>query len=166
MTKSRVETSRFEVGGLTKQRGPLPGLPVRRPEPLPARRHSAHQHRRAHRRPGKRPPAGLPLKIRLLLPTGKEYSEPAPEAERPTGAFETPLHSAARHHDRPLHAGGADRQRRAADFAPDQRGRIHSRPPEGDRDWPRPPWLKPGPGRDGQHYGPEPVRPARRRPQV
>ncbi|WP_310396252.1 MG2 domain-containing protein [Hymenobacter sp.] len=73
LTKSRVETSRFEVGGLTSN----------------AARYQAFLYGdRNLYRPGdtvrtntvirtedwQSPPAGLPMKIRLLLPTGKEYS--------------------------------------------------------------------------------------------
>ncbi|OGX86635.1 hypothetical protein BEN47_12525 [Hymenobacter lapidarius] len=73
LTKSRVETSRFEVGGLTSN----------------AARYQAFLYGdRNLYRPGdtvrtntvvrtedwQTPPANLPVKIRLLLPTGREYS--------------------------------------------------------------------------------------------
>ncbi|MDQ2769020.1 MAG: MG2 domain-containing protein, partial [Bacteroidota bacterium] len=73
LTKSRVETSRFEVGGLTSNAAHYqaflygdrelyrPGDTVRTNTVL-------------RTEDWKNPPAGLPLKIRLLLPTGKEYS--------------------------------------------------------------------------------------------
>ncbi|GAA3988417.1 alpha-2-macroglobulin family protein [Hymenobacter antarcticus] len=73
LTKSRVETSRFEVGGLTSNAAHYqaflygdrnlyrPGDTVRTNTVI-------------RTEDWKNPPAGLPLKIRLLLPNGKEYS--------------------------------------------------------------------------------------------
>jgi len=73
LTKSRVETSRFEVGGLTSNAAHYqaflygdrnlyrPGDTVRTNTVI-------------RTEDWKNPPSGLPMKIRLLLPTGKEYS--------------------------------------------------------------------------------------------
>ena len=73
LTKSRVETSRFAVGGLTSNAAHYqaflygdrnlyrPGDTVRTNTVI-------------RTEDWKNPPAGLPLKIRLLLPSGKEYS--------------------------------------------------------------------------------------------
>ena len=73
LTKSRVETSRFEVGGLTSNAAHYqaflygdrnlyrPGDTVRTNTVI-------------RTEDWKSPPAGLPMKIRLLLPSGKEYS--------------------------------------------------------------------------------------------
>jgi len=73
LTKSRVETSRFEVGGLTSNAAHYqaflygdrnlyrPGDTVRTNTVI-------------RTEDWKNPPPGLPLKIRLLLPSGKEYS--------------------------------------------------------------------------------------------
>ncbi|MBH8567960.1 alpha-2-macroglobulin family protein [Microvirga sp. STS02] len=73
LTKSRVETSRFEVGGLTSNTAHYqaflygdrnlyrPGDTVRTNTVI-------------RTEDWKTPAAGLPLKIRLLLPSGKEYS--------------------------------------------------------------------------------------------
>ncbi|MGY3089789.1 uncharacterized protein YfaS (alpha-2-macroglobulin family) [Hymenobacter sp. UYAg731] len=73
LTKSRVETSRFEVGGLTSNAAHYqaflygdrnlyrPGDTVRTNTVI-------------RTEDWKNPPTGLPLKIRLLLPSGKEYS--------------------------------------------------------------------------------------------
>ena len=73
LTRSRVETSRFEVGGLTSNAAHYqaflygdrdlyrPGDTVRTNTVV--RTEDWHT-----------PPVGLPMKIRLLLPTGKEYS--------------------------------------------------------------------------------------------
>ncbi|GAB3855874.1 alpha-2-macroglobulin [Hymenobacter terrigena] len=73
LTKSRVETSRFEVGGLTSNAAHYqaflygdrnlyrPGDTVRTNTVI-------------RTEDWKTPAAGLPLKIRLLLPSGKEYS--------------------------------------------------------------------------------------------
>ncbi|MBD2766552.1 alpha-2-macroglobulin [Hymenobacter sp. BT664] len=85
--KSRVETSRFEVGGLTSN----------------AARYQAFLYGdRNLYRPGdtvrtntvvrtedwQTPPANLPVKIRLLLPTGKEYSSLRQKLS-PAGSFES-----------------------------------------------------------------------------
>ncbi|MCI1189545.1 MG2 domain-containing protein [Hymenobacter sp. DH14] len=73
LTKSRVETSRFEVGGLTSNAAHYqaflygdrnlyrPGDTVRTNTVI-------------RTEDWKSPPSGLPMKIRLLLPSGKEYS--------------------------------------------------------------------------------------------
>ncbi|MEL5996629.1 alpha-2-macroglobulin family protein, partial [Hymenobacter segetis] len=73
LTKSRVETSRFEVGGLTSNAAHYqaflygdrnlyrPGDTVRTNTVI-------------RTEDWKNPPSGLPMKIRLLLPSGKEYS--------------------------------------------------------------------------------------------
>ncbi|MBO2009685.1 alpha-2-macroglobulin family protein [Hymenobacter negativus] len=73
LTKSRVETSRFEVGGLTSNAAHYqaflygdrnlyrPGDTVRTNTVI-------------RTEDWKLPPTGLPMKIRLLMPTGKEYS--------------------------------------------------------------------------------------------
>ncbi|WP_201979118.1 alpha-2-macroglobulin family protein [Hymenobacter rubidus] len=73
LTKSRVETSRFEVGGLTSNAAHYqaflygdrnlyrPGDTVRTNTVI-------------RTEDWKTPPSGLPMKIRLLLPSGKEYS--------------------------------------------------------------------------------------------
>ncbi|SFQ60519.1 alpha-2-macroglobulin family protein [Hymenobacter arizonensis] len=87
LSNSRVETSRFEVGGLTSN----------------AARYQAFLYGdRNLYRPGdtvrtntvvrtedwQTPPANLPVKIRLLLPTGKEYSS-LRKALTPAGSFES-----------------------------------------------------------------------------
>ncbi|AWM34794.1 alpha-2-macroglobulin [Hymenobacter nivis] len=87
LTRSKVETSRFEVGGLQSN----------------AARYQAFLYGdRDLYRPGdtvrtntvvrtdawKTPPASLPMKIRLLLPTGKEYSS-LQQKLNGTGAFES-----------------------------------------------------------------------------
>ncbi|AMJ64652.1 alpha-2-macroglobulin family protein [Hymenobacter sp. PAMC 26628] len=87
LTRSRVETSRFEVGGLQRN----------------AARYQAFLYGdRDLYRPGdtvrtnavvrtdewKTPPVGLPMKIRLLLPTGKEYSS-LQQKLNGAGAFES-----------------------------------------------------------------------------
>ncbi|MFC7670196.1 alpha-2-macroglobulin [Hymenobacter humi] len=87
LAKSRVETSRFEVGGLTSN----------------AARYQAFLYGdRNLYRPGdtvrtntvvrtedwKTPPANLPVKIRLLLPTGKEYSSLRQKLSQ-AGSFES-----------------------------------------------------------------------------
>ena len=73
LTKSRVETSRFEVGGLTSNAAHYqaflygdrnlyrPGDTVRTNTVI-------------RTEDWQKPPQGLPMKIRLLLPSGKEYS--------------------------------------------------------------------------------------------
>jgi uncharacterized protein YfaS (alpha-2-macroglobulin family) len=87
MSRSRVETSRFEVGGLQSN----------------AARYQAFLYgERDLYRPGdtvrtntivrtedwQTPPAGLPMKIRLLLPTGKEYAALRPKLTA-AGSFES-----------------------------------------------------------------------------
>ncbi|WP_083325643.1 alpha-2-macroglobulin family protein [Hymenobacter coccineus] len=87
LTRSKVETSRFEVGGLQSN----------------AARYQAFLYGdRDLYRPGdtvrtntvvrtdawKTPPVGLPMKIRLLLPTGKEYSS-LQQKLNGAGAFES-----------------------------------------------------------------------------
>ncbi|MDO7873992.1 MG2 domain-containing protein [Hymenobacter sp. ASUV-10] len=87
MSRSRVETSRFEVGGLQSN----------------AARYQAFLYGdRDLYRPGdtvrtntivrtedwQTPPAGLPMKIRLLLPTGKEYAALRPKLTA-AGSFES-----------------------------------------------------------------------------
>ena len=87
LTKSQVETSRFEVGGLMSNAAHYqaflygdrdlyrPGDTVRTNAVV--------------RTDGwKTPPAGLPMKIRLLLPTGKEYSSLQQKLSA-AGAFES-----------------------------------------------------------------------------
>ena len=163
LTKSKVETSRFEVGGLTSNAAHYqsflygdrnlyrPGDTVRTNTVI-------------RTEDWKNPPTGLPLKIRLLPAYRQGIQQLAAEAGRGRLVRE-PLYSAAQHHDRAVYPGGAHRQRRAAHLAQHQRGRIHPGPPEGDCDG-RPRHPETGPGRDGHHHGPQPVWPAGRRPQV
>ncbi len=73
LTKSRVETSRFEVGGLTSNTAHYQaflygGRNLYRPGD------TVRTNTVIRTEDWKSPPAGLPMKIRLLLPSGKEYS--------------------------------------------------------------------------------------------
>lgn len=71
--KSRVETSRYEVGGLTSNAAHYQAF-LYGDRSLYRPGDTVRTNTVVRTEDWKNPPAGLPLKIRLLLPSGKEYS--------------------------------------------------------------------------------------------
>ena len=85
--RGRVETSRFEVGGLQSNAARyLAFLYGDRNLYRPG--DTVHTNTVVRTEAWQTPPRGLPMKIRLLLPTGKEYSALRPRLDR-AGAFES-----------------------------------------------------------------------------
>ncbi len=87
LTKSRVETSRFEVGGLTSNAAHYQAF-LYGDRDLYRPGDTVRTNTVIRTEDWKSPPAGLPLKIRLLLPTGKEYSSLRQKLSA-AGAFES-----------------------------------------------------------------------------
>jgi len=87
LPKSRVETSRFEVGGLTSNAAHYQAF-LYGDRDLYRPGDTIHTNVVVRTDDWRTPPAGLPVKVRLLLPTGKEY---ASLGEKPsaTGAVES-----------------------------------------------------------------------------
>ncbi|WP_210516566.1 alpha-2-macroglobulin family protein [Hymenobacter terricola] len=73
LTKSRVETSRFEVGGLTSNAAHYQAF-LYGERDLYRPGDTVRTNAVIRTEDWKIPPTGLPMKIRLLLPSGKEYS--------------------------------------------------------------------------------------------
>lgn len=72
LSKTRVETSRFEVGGLTSNAAHYQAF-LYGDRDLYRPGDTIHTNTVVRTDDWRTPPAGLPLKVRLLLPTGKEY---------------------------------------------------------------------------------------------
>jgi hypothetical protein len=73
LPKSRVETSRFEVGGLTSNAAHYQAF-LYGDRDLYRPGDTIHTNVVVRTDEWRTPPAGLPVKVRLLLPTGKEYA--------------------------------------------------------------------------------------------
>ncbi|MBF9222841.1 alpha-2-macroglobulin family protein [Hymenobacter ruricola] len=73
LTKSRVETSRYEVGGLTSNAAHYQAF-LYGDRDLYRPGDTVRTNTVVRTEDWKTPPTGLPVKIRLLLPSGKEYS--------------------------------------------------------------------------------------------
>jgi uncharacterized protein YfaS (alpha-2-macroglobulin family) len=84
---SRVETSRFEVGGLTSNAARYQAF-LYGDRDLYRPGDTIHTNTVVRTEDWHTPPAGLPVKIRLLLPTGKEYASLG-ERLSATGAVES-----------------------------------------------------------------------------
>ena len=87
LTSSRVETSRFEVGGLTSNAAHYQAF-LYGDRNLYRPGDTVRTNTVVRTEDWKTPPTGLPLKIRLLLPTGKEYSSLQQKLSA-AGAFES-----------------------------------------------------------------------------
>jgi len=87
LPKSRVETSRFEVGGLTSNAAHYQAF-LYGDRDLYRPGDTIHTNAVVRTDDWATPPAGLPVKVRLLLPTGKEYASLG-EKLSATGAVES-----------------------------------------------------------------------------
>ena len=87
LNKSQVETSRFEVGGLTSNAAHYQAF-LYGDRDLYRPGDTIHTNTVLRTEAWGTPPAGLPLKVRLLLPTGKEYASLG-EQTTATGAVES-----------------------------------------------------------------------------
>jgi uncharacterized protein YfaS (alpha-2-macroglobulin family) len=87
LPKSRVETSRFEVGGLTSNAAHYQAF-LYGDRDLYRPGDTIHTNVVVRTDDWHTPPAGLPVKVRLLLPTGKEYASLG-EKLSATGAVES-----------------------------------------------------------------------------
>jgi uncharacterized protein YfaS (alpha-2-macroglobulin family) len=87
LPKSRVETSRFEVGGLTSNAAHYQAF-LYGDRDLYRPGDTIHTNVVVRTETWATPPAGLPVKVRLLLPTGKEYASLG-EKLSATGAVES-----------------------------------------------------------------------------
>lgn len=87
LPKSRVETSRFEVGGLTSNAAHYQAF-LYGDRDLYRPGDTIHTNVVVRTDEWRTPPAGLPVKVRLLLPTGKEYASLG-EKLSATGAVES-----------------------------------------------------------------------------
>ena len=87
LKNSRVETSRFEVGGLTSNAAHYQAF-LYGDRDLYRPGDTIHTNTVVRTDDWRTPPAGLPIKIRLLLPTGKEYASLG-EKLSATGAVES-----------------------------------------------------------------------------
>jgi uncharacterized protein YfaS (alpha-2-macroglobulin family) len=87
LPKSRVETSRFEVGGLTSNAAHYQAF-LYGDRDLYRPGDTIHTNVVVRTDDWRTPPAGLPVKVRLLLPTGKEYASLG-EKLSATGAVES-----------------------------------------------------------------------------
>ncbi|WP_191906389.1 alpha-2-macroglobulin family protein [Hymenobacter baengnokdamensis] len=87
LPKSRVETSRFEVGGLTSNAAHYQAF-LYGDRDLYRPGDTIHTNVVVRTDEWHTPPAGLPVKVRLLLPTGKEYASLG-EKLSATGAVES-----------------------------------------------------------------------------
>ena len=87
LNKSQVETSRFEVGGLTSNAAHYQAF-LYGDRDLYRPGDTIHTNTVLRTEAWGTPPAGLPLKVRLLLPTGKEYASLG-EKLTATGAVES-----------------------------------------------------------------------------
>ncbi|RZK98735.1 MAG: alpha-2-macroglobulin family protein, partial [Hymenobacter sp.] len=87
LPKSRVETSRFEVGGLTSNAAHYQAF-LYGDRDLYRPGDTIHTNVVVRTDTWAAPPAGLPIKVRLLLPTGKEYASLG-EKLSATGAVES-----------------------------------------------------------------------------
>ncbi|QKG53422.1 alpha-2-macroglobulin family protein [Hymenobacter sp. BRD67] len=87
LPKSRVETSRFEVGGLTSNAAHYQAF-LYGDRDLYRPGDTIHTNVVVRTEAWATPPAGLPVKVRLLLPTGKEYASLG-EKLSATGAVES-----------------------------------------------------------------------------
>jgi uncharacterized protein YfaS (alpha-2-macroglobulin family) len=87
LPKSRVETSRFEVGGLTSNAAHYQAF-LYGDRDLYRPGDTIHTNVVVRTDDWRTPPAGLPVKVRLLLPTGKEYASLG-EKLNTTGAVES-----------------------------------------------------------------------------
>ncbi|NML66459.1 alpha-2-macroglobulin family protein [Hymenobacter sp. RP-2-7] len=87
LSKSRVETSRFEVGGLTSNAAHYQAF-LYGDRGLYRPGDTIHTNVVVRTDDWRLPPLGLPLKVRLLLPTGKEYASLG-EKLTATGAVES-----------------------------------------------------------------------------
>jgi uncharacterized protein YfaS (alpha-2-macroglobulin family) len=87
LNSSRVETSRFEVGGLTSNAARYQAF-LYGDRDLYRPGDTIHTNTVVRTEDWHTPPAGLPVKIRLLLPTGKEYASLG-ERLSATGAVES-----------------------------------------------------------------------------
>jgi uncharacterized protein YfaS (alpha-2-macroglobulin family) len=73
LSRTRVETSRFEVGGLTSNAAHYQAF-LYGDRDLYRPGDTIHTNTVVRTDDWRTPPAGLPVKVRLLLPTGKEYA--------------------------------------------------------------------------------------------
>jgi uncharacterized protein YfaS (alpha-2-macroglobulin family) len=87
LPKSRVETSRFEVGGLTSNAAHYQAF-LYGDRDLYRPGDTIHTNVVVRTDDWRTPPVGLPVKVRLLLPTGKEYASLG-EKLSATGAVES-----------------------------------------------------------------------------
>jgi uncharacterized protein YfaS (alpha-2-macroglobulin family) len=87
LQKTRVETSRFEVGGLTSNAAHYQAF-LYGDRDLYRPGDTIHTNTVVRTDDWRTPPAGLPVKVRLLLPTGKEYASLG-EKLSATGAVES-----------------------------------------------------------------------------